>query len=137
MKFEVRYGFVLWANWSVRNVVVSQQPFQWNWSILLYEYYTICSAEILCCSFNKEVTVRHSAFLFLEYLWSNNVAPKITFQSNAAPSTGMCVLCTYFTYCVSRQKILKNFSVVIVLLEYNGGSEQVFKFDVILTVHRR
>jgi len=59
MKFEVRCGFVLGAD-------LSQQSFQWNWRILLY--YTICSTETLCCSLNKEVTVRHSAFLFLEYL---------------------------------------------------------------------
>jgi len=64
MKFEVRYGFVLGADSSVRNVVVSQQSFQWNCRILLY--YRFCTAETLCCSLNKEVTVRHSVFLFLE-----------------------------------------------------------------------
>jgi len=66
MIFEVRYGFVLGADLSVRNVVVSQQSFQWNWVILLY--YKVCTADTLCRSLNKEVTVRHSVFLFLAYL---------------------------------------------------------------------
>jgi len=103
VKFEIRYDFVLGADLTIRNVVVSQQSFLWNWRILLY--YRVCTAETLCCSLNKEMTVHYSVFLFLEYLRSSNIAPKITFQSKADPSRGMCDLCTYFTYGVSRQKI--------------------------------